>query len=168
MAAEANAPAPTAETAPEPVSRPTPDPTPERLQRAHEALLHRFLGYIVGSLAGFLPLLEFAIASHEHGQLALPFVTSVFLAGVGVTVTIALSGAALVSLRQALNIESRLGLLPSQLGSEFRSASLTARVATRLTGGADATSWGGPDVAVDLAMFVVVLLMILIVAGLPW
>jgi hypothetical protein len=83
-------------------------------------------------------------------------------------VTIALTGAALVSLRQALNLEKELGLRPADLGEKFVTPSLTAKIATRLTERANAANWENTDGAVDIAMFIVIFLMFLIVIGLPW
>lgn len=87
----------------------------ERRKLAHQALLDRFLGYVIGSLAGFLPLLEFAIQSDLAGRPAFGLLLSVFFMAVGSLVTVLLSGAALVSFRQALFLERQLRIEPDQV-----------------------------------------------------
>jgi hypothetical protein len=140
----------------------------ERLARAHEALLHRFLAYAVGALAGFLPLIEFSIMSDSKGRLGLPFWPSVLFVVVGSLVTTFLTGAALVSFRQALALEHRLGLKPSELGTEFVTGSWTARFTGWLYDGSMSRSGRTADHLVDLGVAVVAILTVWIDLTLPW
>ena len=101
----------------------------ERRDRAHRALLDRFLGYIVGALAGFLPLLDFTLRAVTLHALPLPLPVSVLFVFVGSTVSVLLPGAALVAFLQALSLERSLRIEPMQLDSSLvRVSSLTRLV----------------------------------------
>lgn len=140
----------------------------ERRLQAHSALLSRFLGYVVGALAGFLPLLEFSVDSDLNGRLALPLGVSVLFVVVGSIVTVLLTGAALVSFRQAIALEHAIGIEPGQFGNEFLTNSITARIVHRAYTGSMSSGGRVADLLVDVALSLVVVLTVLIDVTLPW
>lgn len=77
----------------------------EVMRLAHDALLRRTLAYVGGSLAAFLPLLEFVLLSREKGDLLLPSPLADFFVTVGTILAVGLSVATLVSFREVVYIE---------------------------------------------------------------
>jgi hypothetical protein len=140
----------------------------ERALRSHDALLNRFLGYVVGALAGFLPLLEFVSVSDSAGRLLFPEWISAFFVAIGSLVTILLSGAALVSFRQAIALERQLGIEPAQVDPGLVRGPLTVRIVHRAYAASLNETGALADSLVDFGMVVVIVLVSLIDVTLPW
>lgn len=80
------------------------------LATAHGVAVQRFLGFVGGSLAGLVPLVEFAIQSNAGRHLVLPSVPlSLLFVLVGTAVTVLLTGAALAAFHEAHAISTGLG-----------------------------------------------------------
>jgi hypothetical protein len=103
-----------------PVATPPVQPDKNQARYVHDALLRRTLAYVGGSLAAFLPLLEFVLLSRQSGRLLLPPVLSGLLLFAGSVLTVSLTLAAIVSFREVVFIERIGGFNPEKVIEAYR------------------------------------------------
>jgi hypothetical protein len=106
----------------------------------HDSLLRRSLAYVAGALAGFLPLFEFIIQSHQAERLLLPWPFDAIFVVIVSLLSVALTWAALSTFFRVAVLERRLGIDPDSFDEVRKAPGLMNYLASLFWGRLDDTS----------------------------